>query len=842
MFQIPKNRITYLIYGFLMVILTWLTFNNLATHEFENDDHAYLELLSSAQQDLSLLFDINRQVAMRPLVDLLAYISYLAWNDNPAPYHIFLVIMQLLASFLLAYTFYKLGANLETSLLGGLLFLMNVSHFRVVQWITCRSYVLTLIFGLVVLIFFFTYLKQNQQKYLLYASLFLILSIFTHPATFTFAFFCSYLAWRQHHAIRPALSCSWPLLILAPACVIVASAISLQSDQVSGISISFQPIEMLNYLLWYTSRLLTNAHWILASFKETPDRWELVVGFFICIGIIFLSFRKYYPEADWGIWILLNMLPFIYFPHMLPTGPSRHIYFSSVGSSFILASLIYRTASYIGLRNPSRGRAVFVFLILGLVSSSFIALKRSEAIAFYTTGRSYISIGKLPEGVLQLQKAYKHDTRIVPFDGYLRLAIISLAQGRPQNNFLKDGLRHLPEHPQLTLLLGISMYLDDDKIAQGQRLIQQAFEKTKDIDGLRSDAGLALQNLAGYYHDNKNYEKAVTFYKEALFYRPHYAKAKFNMAEALYAWERYEEAIDTMRQAVDLDPGYENAVQSLGTMLFGQERFSEAEEIYYHYLTLDNQDSNIYYNLALSQQKQGKFTEAAQTYYKALALAPDDMQIHLRLAEVLYESGNIASAIDAYQIILKNQPIHFKALQTVTALLIDQNRTTEAITLIQNALNRNSTNDEIWFLLAQAHQDQNNLIDVRKALYNAVKRAPQNKHYLTSYLNLGALFQQRQQPDIARSIYHDLIQISPALPDVHINLGILEFSQKRYNEAITGFQHATTYAPNDPETHLGLAQALEKVGKYQQAIQSYRQVLSLDSQNEIAHSRLQILQ
>ena len=87
------------------------------------------------------------------------------------------------------------------SLAGGLLFLINVAHFRAVQWIACLVYPLALSLGLVVILLFARYLATNRRALLFGALLAQMLAILAHAGSVCAAAFCLYLAWRR--AQRP---------------------------------------------------------------------------------------------------------------------------------------------------------------------------------------------------------------------------------------------------------------------------------------------------------------------------------------------------------------------------------------------------------------------------------------------------------------------------------------------------------------------------------------------------------------------------------------------------------------------------------------------------------------
>ena len=63
-------------------------------------------------------------------------------------------------------------------------------------------------------------------------------------------------------------------------------------------------------------------------------------------------------------------------------------------------------------------------------------------------------------------------------------------------------------------------------------------------------------------------------------------------------------------------------------------------------------------------------------------------------------------------------------------------------------------------------------------------------------------------------------------------------AQGRYEEAILNLQRAIKDDPDNTDTYLNLAQALEMVGQTQEALHAYRRVLTLDPHNKFANDRV----
>ena len=100
-------------------------------------------------EDFSFFFSSEKQQPTgRPVADLVKYIAYEIWGNDPGSFHLLVIAVHTLAALLLASLSLRLGMGLRLSLAGGLLFLVNVAHFQPLHWISAFDYPLALALGL----------------------------------------------------------------------------------------------------------------------------------------------------------------------------------------------------------------------------------------------------------------------------------------------------------------------------------------------------------------------------------------------------------------------------------------------------------------------------------------------------------------------------------------------------------------------------------------------------------------------------------------------------------------------------------------------------------------------
>lgn len=843
-YNLPR---VYVLFALVTGSLIAITFSGLTNHLFDADGYEWMIEMEHAQNGYAYLFSSERTLPIRPLPDFIVYVGYYIWGANATAYHILHISLHFLTGLLLLYTFKAFEVDLELSLCATLLFLFNVTHFRTLYWFANISYVLAVMCALCALINFNSFLKVRQYYSLFLSVGALVLAITCHPSTVSLAPFCTYLAWRRQDTFVKSITDTWLIWFLGIVGVIAVYLASPWTTQIHGAGSKPEIDLLVKNLLWFTSRLVTIAHWFLITPNDTVGPVDYIFGLLVCISFTFLLFHNSGPVGIWAALAMVAVMPFLNHPppeqRWFPVGPSRQLYLSTIGSSFVFAFFIRKIANFVGQYRWQK-QGIFAICIVALIVSSYYTLQKSEALSYYTSGRSYIARGDNYNGHILLQRAFLTQADLVPFDGYLRLATASSGQGIPQTSIFQTGLALYPNHPQLLLLEGLSYYLSDEEwpSQKASLIIQNAFSLGVDREQLRKDASLVLQNMAGYYHLNGAYKKATFLYEQALIYRPDYSVALFNLANALYKDGNRDEMVNTLHRLLEVDSENFKALQLLGNVLFEEGRYEDAKQIYLQFVEVSQTDANVYYKLALSLKKLGQFTDAVQAFQKGLEIAPDAVDMRLKFADCLYEMGNTKDCVREYEQVFSRDPTNVIVLKQLVSLLLELQRVSDAETWIKKALSLDSRQAEFWYLLAHVQQAKGDLLALQDALKSALRLAPDQVTYQEAYLNLGGVFQLQSNMNVARDIYMYLVEIMPGDVRVHLNLGILNYSEARYSEAVENFSHAVTLIPEDVEAQLGLAQAYEMVDRLEEAQLVYRKILILDAENAIAREQLQILQ
>ena len=121
---------------------------------------------------------------------------------------------------------------------------------------------------------------------------------------------------------------------------------------------------------------------------------------------------------------------------------------------------------------------------------------------------------------------------------------------------------------------------------------------------------------------------------------------------------------------------------------------------------------------------------------------------------------------------------------------------------------------ENYFKLSNMYAELRNVVAAEQVLLDALKQHPESADIIFA---LGALYVREQDYDNALHYFEQLIPLR--LPQVHYNIGIINFLKKNLTNAERHFRLTLEYDPEFSQTHLPLGEVLFKLGKTNEAIE-----------------------
>ena len=202
----------------------------------------------------------------------------------------------------------------------------------------------------------------------------------------------------------------------------------------------------------------------------------------------------------------------------------------------------------------------------------------------------------------------------------------------------------------------------------------------------------------------------------------------------------------------------------------------------------------VTYEIAERAFLDGHYSDAVDLFTRYTEKKPDNSFGHYMLGLSAWKDGRLDIAEGEFQKSLTLDPNHQKSCLNLARVLLEGHRPTEALTVLDRAIEIDSTSSSAYRLKGNALTD------------------------------LG-------RGDDAVVAYQYAIQLDPADAWSMNNLAFIRIQQGRYDEALPALARATELRKDVPVFYNNLGMALEHGGHYGQAADAYAFAVSLDDTN-----------
>jgi protein O-mannosyl-transferase len=186
---IDKKKLTFIAIGFIL-IATAIAYYPCINNGFVWDDEGYIlknpYIKHMSLDNLKTIMTTQIMENYHPITIISYAWEYFFFKLDPAPYHIVNIVIHLLNCVLVFYLILRAGGGASVAFITALLFGIHPFHVESVAWISERKDVLYAFFYLVSLICYISYLnKEYRLQYYVYALFFFLLSLLSKPMAVT---------------------------------------------------------------------------------------------------------------------------------------------------------------------------------------------------------------------------------------------------------------------------------------------------------------------------------------------------------------------------------------------------------------------------------------------------------------------------------------------------------------------------------------------------------------------------------------------------------------------------------------------------------------------------------
>jgi tetratricopeptide (TPR) repeat protein len=382
----------------------------------------------------------------------------------------------------------------------------------------------------------------------------------------------------------------------------------------------------------------------------------------------------------------------------------------------------------------------------------------------------------------------------------------------------------------------MSRYPDDQSNEELQEILHQ-YQNLKAGISYSFIEEDAFELIIDYFDDNDQLNEAIEASNHAINQYPYSAALLIKKADLLIATKKYKEGLQVLRQAE----------------------------------VLDTTDINLYIlktdaYLALDLQE-----KAAAVMQSAIEIFEGDEKIDLlfELSDVFDDYENFDKVFDCLKMILEIDPICEEALYKICFWTDYTGRNEEGIKLHQAIIDEHPFSELAWFNLAAAYQGiklYEKAIDAYKyaiAIDDAFDFAYRNmgdaflrlrkyneaievlkkvlelsKPEGVIYEAIGHCYDKLQNYSQARYFYRKATQLDPEDSQLYFKIACTYMNESKWQNAISHLNTAMRIYKMQPEFNLAMGQCLVELGKFNDAIIYFSNVIKARPKNAVCWMEL----
>lgn len=214
----------------------------------------------------------------------------------------------------------------------------------------------------------------------------------------------------------------------------------------------------------------------------------------------------------------------------------------------------------------------------------------------------------------------------------------------------------------------------------------------------------------------------------------------------------------------------------------------------------------------------GRRGEALDLVSKIIREYPDDYEATAMRASLWLQDGSkdkVSTAISELNSVIVRQPENVVLRYNLGRAYVAKGDVEQARIQFQEAIKYRPDYLPARIAVAQLHMAKNEFTKALQASEEILQY--DNSNMTGRMIRTGARMGLGDRPT-ARQELTQLLALSPDYPDALFQMGVLNYQEKRFDDAIANFERMQKVAPNDPRGLIGKTQTLQGLKRWDEAI------------------------
>jgi len=347
--------------------------------------------------------------------------------------------------------------------------------------------------------------------------------------------------------------------------------------------------------------------------------------------------------------------------------------------------------------------------------------------------------------------------------------------------------------------------------------------------------GYCNSELGHYQEAINDYNEVIKLYPEKLYPKiklyPELASAYAGRGFAYGQLDEYPKALNDFTKALELDPKYTKAYAFRGAVYGELGEYKKAINDYNEAIELDPKFATVYYTRGAAYLNLGKYQKAIDDFTKSIDQNPEDANAYLSrgVAYVLLDLTFTACG-DAYQaglLYLKQENIP-EALECIDFI----KKIDPSSPLIKQLMDKiyaepketlTTQQKEAWEWIGKANQINTPELKI-EYLTKAIELSPEDA---LTYYNRGTAYFNLVEFQKAIDDFTKAIELSPNDTNAYLSRGVVYIVFEEHQKAIDDFANIIKLNPKDAQAYHNRGYAYDGLDEYQKAIDDYTKAIEL---------------
>jgi tetratricopeptide (TPR) repeat protein len=323
---------------------------------------------------------------------------------------------------------------------------------------------------------------------------------------------------------------------------------------------------------------------------------------------------------------------------------------------------------------------------------------------------------------------------------------------------------------------------------------------------------------------------AVSLYGAKFLYRSQNANEYYHRGRILTSLNRHEDALKLYTIARKIKPDYVEAWNQQGNALYELERYDEALDAYDRTIQInpENPDARLpaWIGRGLVLNKLEQYEEALRSFEIAVRIDSESYKAWQGKGDILFQLQRYEEAIEAYKKTLKINDNVYEAWYNIAQCYHQIKEYKEASKAYEKAVELKPDQAIAWYQLGNILSQLEKYEDAVEAYDKAVRF---NQRYIPAWYSRGNALMKWEKPEEALQSYQTALSLeeSEENPELLYSIAWSLHQLRRYEEAIDRYNQVISLEPENYQAWYNRGNAFYKLERSSEAIASYNQAVAI---------------